>query len=95
MWYYIITFIISWFGILLYIEFNKDDWYYMDMKDADSFLIVHLLGILGALVMPFCWPLLFVGYALTKLSKYIKVKIQKLKNVKMILMISDPETKYV
>lgn len=82
MWYYIITFIISWFGILLYIEFNKDDWYYMDMKDADSFLIVHLLGILGALVMPFCWPLLFVGYALTKLSKYIKVKITEIKKRK-------------
>lgn len=82
MWYYIITFIISWFGILLYIEFNKDDWYYMDMKDADSFLIVHLLGILGALVMPFCWPLLLVGYLLTRLSIYIKIKITEIKKRK-------------
>lgn len=82
MWYYIITFIISWFGILLYIEFNKDDWYYMDMKDVDSFLIVHLCGIMSALAMPFCWPLLFVGYLLTKLSKYIKVKITEIKNSK-------------
>lgn len=79
MWYYIIAFIISWFGILLYIEFNKEDWYYMDMRDADSFLIVHLIGIFSALVMPFCWPLLLVGFLLTKLSKFIKLKVTKIK----------------
>lgn len=79
MWYYIIAFIISWFGILLYIEFNKEDWYYMDMSDADSFLLVHLIGIFGALVMPFCWPLLLVGFLLTKLSKFIKLKVTKIK----------------
>ena len=63
MWYYIITFIISWFGILLYIEFNKDDWYDMDMEAADSLPIVPYCGMLGASVMPFCSAVSFGGYA--------------------------------
>lgn len=82
MWYYFISFVISWFAVLVYIEFDKDNWTYTDMTEYDEFAMVHLVGFLFAMILPFCWPLLLLGFVLAKLSQYIKSKIVSFKNRK-------------
>lgn len=82
--YYPIAFFVSWIGILIWLEVNKDSAGFEFLEDDEELpmkLLTHVLAFFGSFIIPFVWPFavfyLIIMFFVRRIARLIRIHIKK------------------